>query len=255
MTKFYHMKRKKSIKKVATFDIFFYNNNMIYQVVQKKLFSYQDLKYREFMLKSIPNEKDLIGVRMPILKKMAIDLSKSKEVKAYLLAQPKFHEEKILQALITAQLFSSFNEISLVIDFIPKISNWAVCDTFCTYLKQVQYNLAEFFNFIEPYFSSEKEFEVRVALVLLLTYYINQEYLSRLFKILDQFHHQGYYAKMAAAWLLSLCYLKYSDQTKEYLAVSKLDQDTFNKGIQKIMESNLTPKSDYLFLKSIMFTK
>lgn len=224
---------------------------MIYQVIQKKLFSYQDLKYQEFMLKLIPNEKELIGVRMPILKKMAIDLSKSKEVKAYLLAQPKFHEEKILQALITAQLFSSFNQIDLVTNFIPKITNWAVCDTFCTYLKQVQYNLPEFFNFIEPYFSSEKEFDVRVSLVLLLTYYINQEYLSRIFKILDQFHHQGYYAKMAAAWLLSLCYLKYPQQTKEYLSASKLDSDTFNKGIQKIIESNLTSKSDYVFLKSL----
>ncbi len=224
---------------------------MIYQVIQKKLFSYQDLKYQEFMLKSIPNEKELIGVRMPILKKIAIDLSKSKEVKAYLLAQPKFHEEKILQALITAQLFSSFNQIDLVKNFIPKITNWAVCDTFCTYLKQVQYNLPEFFNFIEPYCSSEKEFDVRVSLVLLLTYYINQEYLSQIFKILDQFHHQGYYAKMAAAWLLSLCYLKYPQQTKEYLVESKLDSDTFNKGIQKIIESNLTSKSDYVFLKSL----
>ena len=224
---------------------------MIYQVIQKKLFLHQDLKYREFMLKLIPNEKDLIGVRMPILKKIAIDLSKSKEAKAYLLAQPKFHEEKILQALLSAQLFSSFDQISLVRDFIPKITNWAVCDTFCTYLKQVQYNLSEFFNFIESYLSSEKEFEVRVSLVLLLTYYINQEYLSQIFKILDRFHHQGYYAKMAAAWLLSLCYLKYPQQTKEYLTASKLDQDTFNKGIQKIIESNLTSKSDYMFLKSL----
>ena len=251
MTKFYHMNRKKSMKKVAPFNIFFYNNNMIYQVIQKKLFSHQDLKYREFMLKSIPNEKDLIGVRMPILKRIATDLLRSKDAHSYLLAQPKFHEEKILQALLSAQLFSSFDQISLVRAFIPKITNWAVCDTFCTYLKQVQYNLSEFFNFIEPYLSSEKEFEVRVGLVLLLSYYINQEYLSHLFKILDKFHHQGYYAKMAAAWLLSLCYLKYPKKTKEYLAVSKLDQDTFNKGIQKIIESNLTLKSDYVFLKSL----
>ena len=47
----------------------------------------------------------------------------------------------------------------------------------------------------------------------------------------------GYYAKMAAAWAVSVCYVKYPEKTEEWLKESNLDDWTFNKSIQKIKES------------------
>lgn len=225
--------------------------NQKMDIIRENLFLLQDVEYKKFIEKIIPNSDDIIGVRMPILKKMAIELLKSKEAKAYLLAQPKFHEEKILQALITAQLFSSFNQIDLVKNFVPQINNWSVCDTFCTYLKGVRCYPAEVFEFLKPYLQSSKEFEVRFALVLLLFQFMGEEYLSYIFEVLDNFSHTGYYAQMGAAWLLSICYIKFPVQTMGYLKWSKLDTLTYNKGIQKILESKTLDEKLRVQLKSM----
>jgi len=43
---------------------------------------------------------------------------------------------------------------------------------------------------------------------------------------------------MSAAWLVSMCYVKYPQETEAYLKTSRFDCFTFNKSIQKIIESN-----------------
>lgn len=225
---------------------------MIYQDIQKDLFKKQDVKYKEFMLKSIPNEIHLIGVRMSLLRKMADQLVRCGVWEKYLSYMPFYHEEKIIQAFIIANRMHSFDDVNLIKNFIPQITNWAVCDCFCTHLKQVKNYLPEFFDFLKPYFLSEKEFEVRFAFVLILNHFVVDAYLSDIFNLLDSFNHSGYYAKMAAAWLLSVCYVKYPDQTYLYLKTSKLDNETYNKGIQKIIESN---QVDDLTRKQLRFLK
>ena len=157
----------------------------------------------------------------------------------------------MIQALIIAKQVKSFDDVILIKNFIPHITNWAVCDCFCTYLKAVQVNLPLFFDFIQPYLKSDNEFDVRFSLVLLLTYYVNKEYLKRIFKILDDFSHKSYYAYMGAAWLLSVCYSKYPEQTLVYLSKSKLDNITYNKAIQKITELSFVSDKECEMLKKL----
>jgi hypothetical protein len=54
---------------------------------------------------------------------------------------------------------------------------------------------------------------------------------------LDAIKHPGYYVKMAAAWAISLCYIKFPRITMDYLQNSSLDDFTYNKALQKIIES------------------
>lgn len=42
---------------------------------------------------------------------------------------------------------------------------------------------------------------------------------------------------MANAWLLSIIYMNFPQRTEEYLKVSKLDNETYNKAISKILDS------------------
>ena len=109
----------------------------------------------------------------------------------------------------------------------------------------------ESLKFITPHLKSSSEFEVRFALVSLLNHFVDKEHLCLIFQILDNFKHSGYYAQMAAAWLLSICFIKYPDQTTTYLKTSKLDNTTFNKAIQKIIESHQTKKTLHPFLKKL----
>ena len=59
------------------------------------------------------------------------------------------------------------------------------------------------------------------------------EYLS----LLDGIRHEGYYVRMAVAWALSFCFVKFPEQTMAFLHHCHLDDFTFRKTIQKIGES------------------
>ena len=223
---------------------------MMVNSIQKELLKCQDDDYKLFVQKLIPNCDNIIGVRMPCLKKMAREIAKNNPY-TFIVSTPQSHEENILQALVIAKCVKSPNDFQLIINFVPQINNWAVCDTFCTYLKGVSQFPNETLEFLSSYLKSTQEFEVRFALVLLLFQFMGEEYLSYIFEVLDNFSHTGYYAQMGAAWLLSICYIKFPVQTMSYLKRSKLDTLTYNKGIQKILESKTVDEKLRVQLKSM----
>ena len=69
----------------------------------------------------------------------------------------------------------------------------------------------------------------------------NKDFLYTLTELLDSYFekvkHEGYYVKMAVAWAVSICYIKYPKETVEDLKKNTLDDFTHNKAIQKIRES------------------
>lgn len=238
----------KNMEVFLNFDIM---SNMLYNEVQNILLRQQDYKYQKFMSKLVPNVEKIIGVRMPFLKHMAKGIIKNNQDETYLLNEPVYLEEALLQALIIGYKTQKNFDFEKVKAFVPKINNWAVCDTFCTYLKGIRLTPKEGMDFILDYLKSTQEFEVRFALVLLLFHFVEKKYLSFIFKALDDFNHQGYYAQMGAAWLLSICFIKYPEQTLVYLKKSKLDAQTFNRSIQKICESKAVDKKWFSSLRAL----
>ena len=93
------------------------------------------------------------------------------------------------------------------------------------------------FKVINKYLKSNKEFEIRFGIVMLLDYYIEDKYLDRLFTIFDSIKSDKYYVQMAIAWAISICLIKYYDRTCVYLKNAKIDNFTYNKSIQKGIES------------------
>ena len=131
-----------------------------------------------------------------------------------------------------------FEEIKKYIEsYIPKINNWALCDVFCAGLKITSKYEKEMWQFIQKYLKSDKEFEIRFGVVIILDYYIKEEYLEEIFKIIEKIENDGYYVKMAIAWLLSKCLVYFYEETVEFLTKTKLDKFTKNKSIQKAIES------------------
>ena len=64
-------------------------------------------------------------------------------------------------------------------------------------------------------------------------YFIDDDHIDEFIRLLDQIKHDGYYAKMAVAWALSVCYVKYPGKTLPYLRNNSLDDFTYNKALQK----------------------
>lgn len=210
--------------------------------VINELFDLQDLKYREFHSNLCPGTNNIIGIRLPILRKYAKELINMYQLEELLEnIGDEYYEEIMLKGILIG--ISKEKDINKVMnyieEFITKIDNWAICDTFCAGLKITKKYKKEMWQFIQKYIKSNKEFEVRFALVMILDYYIEDEYLEKDLKIFNENKNNKYYVQMAVAWAISLCIIKYYDRTVEFLKSDKckLDKFTFNKSIQKAIES------------------
>ena len=126
--------------------------------------------------------------------------------------------------------------------FIPKISNWSLCDSFCCELKIIKKNRERVWEFLKDYINSNKPYDIRVAVVMYLNYYIEEKYLEDLFFAFDRINNDDYYVKMAVSWAISICFVKFPDETMKYLHNNSLDDFTYNKALQKIIESNRVTK-------------
>ena len=98
-------------------------------------------------------------------------------------------------------------------------------------------NQEEWFSFLEPYLNSSQEYEIRFAVVCLLDFFVQEAFIDRILNCFSDIHHEGYYVKMAVAWAVSVCYVKFPEKTEEFLLKNTLDDFTHNKAIQKIRES------------------
>ncbi|HBJ2611902.1 TPA: DNA alkylation repair protein [Clostridium botulinum] len=222
------------------------------KTIREQIFELADEKYQKFSSSLLPNTDNILGVRLPQLRKLAKAIAKDDWREFMANYDSKYFEEIMLQGLVLGYVKADIEEIlQYVADFIPKIDNWSVCDSFCAGLKFTKNNMERVWNFIQPFLSSNKEFEVRFGVVMLLDFYINDKYIDEVIKFLDAIKHPGYYAKMAVAWTISICYIKFPKQTMEYLKNNTLDDFTYNKSLQKITESLRVDKETKIIIKSM----
>lgn len=222
--------------------------------VDESLREIADEKYREFHGRLIPGvETVFYGVRVPALRKLARQLTKE-DWRGFveLTKDSSVYELNMLCGMVCALAKCDFEEkLEYVEKFVPSINNWAVCDIVCGDLKAVKDNRERMYEFIMPYLESQKEYDVRFAVVILMQYFVTDDYINDVLKIYDGIRHKGYYVKMAVAWGISICYVKYRDITLEYLASCNLDDFTYNKSVQKMIESLRVSREDKEMLRSM----
>lgn len=220
--------------------------------IRKQIFELIDTDYQKFSAALIPTINNVLGVRLPELRKIAKKIVKG-DWRTYLeTAKDEYFEEIMLQGMVIGYVKTDIEEIlSYVASFVPKIDNWSVCDSFCTGLKFTKENKERVWEFLQPYLSSKKEYELRFGVVMLLDFYIETEYINRVLILLDRVKHEGVYAKMAVAWAVSICYVKFPDSTMTYLRNNTLNDFTYNKALQKITESNRVDKETKSLIRSM----
>ena len=224
------------------------------QNIIEELKGLADKKYKEFHKGLCPGTENILGVRVPILRNYAKKLAKEYEIKALLEnIDNEYYEEIMLQGmLIGLEKDKDIQNILKDIEiFVPKIDNWGVCDVFCAGLKITKKHLQEMWNFLQKYVTSDKEFEIRFGVVMILDYYITEEYLERIFAIFDSIKSNQYYVQMAVAWAISICLIKFYDKTINYLKTSHIDKFTYNKALQKAIESYRITDEQKSFLRKM----
>ena len=224
--------------------------------IREDLVSMAEPEYRNFSAKLLPEGENLLGVRLPRLRKYAKQIGKKYKT-AYLDAvlpytNGEFMEEILLQGMVIGNLKAENDEqLSKIFDYIrryvPKIANWSTCDSFCAGLKIAKEYPAQMWEFLREYLGAGKEYEyaIRFGIVMIINYYINEEYFDRLFPIFNEIgsRQQAYYVKMALAWAISICYVHMPKETENYLKDMRLkpevlDDFTYHTALRKIVESH-----------------
>ena len=210
----------------------------------KYLDSIKDDEYRKFNEKIIKTN-NIIGIRIPVLKKIAKEISKLDYLTFIKNNKHKYYKEIILHGLVISYLKDYDISIKLFDEYINYVDSWATCDIVVANFKIVSKNLDKYLIKIKEYLKSNKPFIKRVGIVSLF-YYLNDEYIDEVLDMVNCIKSDEYYVKMAIAWLISICLIKYYDKTLLFLKNCNLDDWTYNKTLQKAIESYRIKNKDYL---------
>lgn len=206
--------------------------------LRSQLLFQRDEKYKEFHQRLVNTQYPIAGVRVPDVRKLAKSIKTRDEILTLLHLPDPYYEEVLAAGLAIGALKESIlDKEDLIREYISKIDNWALCDTFCSSLKSAKKERKEAFSFINEMLKSSKTFEVRFALVLLNSYYVQPDYMDFILKTIEEIRSEEYYINMAAAWLFSTCYIADPKKGWNWLTENKADDWIVNKGIQKCLES------------------
>lgn len=207
--------------------------------LRRELEQLADPGYKTFHEGLIPGSSMTYGVRLPALRALAQRVLQGDPLGFLQNSRPASYEETMVRGLVVAGLQLPWEEKRpWVEDFLPRIDNWALCDTFCNSLKpRFPGDEAELWAFARPLYSSVQEYEARFAVVLQLSHFVKEEHLEEGLFLLQQVQHPGYYAKMGVAWALSVWYVSFPQEVEALLAQRTLEPWVQNKTIQKIRES------------------
>ena len=217
-----------------------------YAAILEKFSELSDPKYKAFNESLIPGTSTAYGVLVPAIRNIARAVIKSSPEDFLKVSRPDSYEEIMLRGMVIAGMkLPVSDKLPLIEGFLPLIDNWAVCDTFCGDIKlRSPEEKRLIWEFMEPLFCDPREFYARFVLVMFLGHFVEPDYILRGLGAIEALTQEQYYVRMAAAWAVSVCYVKFPGETLPLLQRRTLPKFTQNKSIQKIRESYRVPKED-----------
>lgn len=220
--------------------------------IQKALFDRSDLKYKEFHAKLIPNipKELIIGVRMPVLRKLAKEYALSDKSKDFLNTLPhKYYEENNIHEFLIENIKEFNTAIAETERFLPYIDNWATCDSFLPPV--FKKNTEKLLPYVLKWLKSNKTYTVRYGIVVLMKLYSGDNFNVDFLRQVSEIKSDEYYIKMAVAWYFAELLARQYEDTLPYIENGVLDIWTHNKAIQKAVESYRIPKEKKGYLKTL----
>ncbi len=213
--------------------------------------SLADNKYKNFQQKLCTTKYEILGIKIPLLRKIAKEISKTNYLEFLKLCKNTFYEEVLIEGLVIANIKDEKIFIEYFNEYIKKIDNWAICDSFCNSLKIVTKNPLKYFKLAKKLSLNKKEFISRTGLIIILNFYVKEEYLNDIFNTLDKINSNKYYINMAESWLICELYIHYPQETEKYLLNNNLNNFTHNKAISKIKDSYRVSKEQKNYLDTL----
>lgn len=221
-----------------------------------KLFELQDPGYRDFQAKLMPtiDKNNIIGVRIPELRKLARQVAGTNEARDFLSLLPhRYYDENNLHAFIIG-LSRNFDEALLLTNqFLPYIDNWATCDSFTP--KVFSRHPDELLAAVSDWIASNHTYTVRYAIRMLMAFFLDERFKPEYAQMVAAVKSDEYYIKMMIAWYFATALAKQYNSVIKYLTDNLLDDWCHNKAIQKAIESYRISDEQKAFLRTLKVNK
>ena len=225
---------------------------MTREKIIEELLEQQDKEYRDFQRKLIPTVAPdrIIGVRTPVLRKMAKEMTKQEDTKDFLDTLPHLYfEENQLHALILSEEKDFERCIAGTEPFLPYMDNWATCDQMVP--KVFKKHTDELLFYIQKWIASDHTYTVRFAVGMLMRFYLDEKFEPEYLEMVAAVKSGEYYVRMMVAWYFATALAKQYDAAVMFLEEKRLEPWTHNKTIQKSVESYRIDEEKKAYLRSL----
>ena len=209
--------------------------------------------YAAFNQRIVNTKMPVIGVRVPDLRRLARELApdmSAADISKLLTAKNESFDYVLLCGLlITHARLDDQTAIDLTKQYLPHVDSWAHIDVFVE--KKRRFAGEVWWDFALECLQNEDEFTVRYGVISLMTNFLDEAHIDQVFTALREVKHDGYYVKMALAWLYATTAVHFFDLTLAELENEHIDAWTRNKSYQKMRESRrFTPEEQEIILKN-----
>ncbi len=182
-------------------------------------------EYAAFNKRIVNTGKEVIGVRVPDLRRLARQLAKT---------MTGADDFKRFLGEVDWRVFSE-EHIALAKKYLVKADSWAEIDIFAE--KNARFATAEYWQFAIESIQDDREFVARYGVIAMMSNFLDDAHIDQVFRQLRQPKNDAYYVKMACAWLYATAAIDYYELTMTELERPEIDPWTRRKAYQKMLES------------------
>ena len=218
--------------------------------LQKQLFELQDIKYRDFHSKLMPEtaKEKIIGIRIPVLRKFAKVFADTPESEPFLQQLPhQFYEENNLHMMLITGIKDYPKCMEEVLRFLPYIDNWATCDF--PEPKCFHKNKKAVLEEVRKWIASTETYTIRYGIGMLMRLFLDEDFSPEYLEMAAGVQSQEYYVNMMIAWYFATALAKQWDAAVPYIEQHRLSEWVHKKTIQKAVESYRITSEQKEYLK------
>ena len=214
-----------------------------------------DPAYKAFQCPLMPtvDADRVLGVRTPVLRRMARELKGTAEGEALLSTLPHtYFEENQLHAFLIETIPDFHTALTATDAFLPFVDNWATCDQLSP--KAFKGNFPALLPHIRRWIADPAPYTCRFGLGMLMRYGLD-EHFDPVFpeeaaapSVTEREH---YYVRMMVAWFFATALAKQYEATIPYLTEGRLPPWIHRKTVQKACESYRIPPDRKAFLRCL----
>lgn len=211
--------------------------------VLASLAAQRDEAYRRFMIRLLPTVSPdrILGVRVPVLRKMARQMAGSEQAAVFCRDLPHTtYEENTLHGFLIEQIRDARACEQALDVFLPCVDNWATCDMMAP--RALGRALSQTSENIERRLTSSHPYTVRFAIGTRMRYFLGDAFEQRYLSSVAAVRSEEYYVRMMVAWFFATALARQYEATLPYLTEARLDDWVHNMTIRKACESRRIPE-------------